>query len=200
MSTVFEDVNRFGPTTTGSGTVSLGNDGATLNTGATSSSYADITMRVVGSIGQLQLGSPDFSALIANTNTAGTTGIRVIMISAGMTVSGAGYTLTESHAGFKLITASSVTSLYATQANGTTETASAALTTIAYGQARELAFRINGTSSIDYYWRTIGGTWSSPTNLSTNLPGNCGYFQIGCSNTAVATEIEIECSILSYSR
>lgn len=56
--------------------------------------------------------------------------------------------------------------LYATQADGTTELASSALTTVTGADILELVAIVNGTTSVDYYWRKNGGSLSSVTTLT----------------------------------
>lgn len=79
--------------------------------------------------------------------------------------------MTSKHFGFKIIrSGGGAINLYATQANGTTETVSGSLTTVAGGDELELTFQVNGSTSCDYYWRKNGGALSSVTTLTTNMP------------------------------
>ena len=93
-------------------------------------------------------------------------------------------------------------SLYATQADGTTENASAALTTVAAFDDLDLILQVNSTTSVDYYWRLNGGALSSATNLTSNIgrQNTTAYvtFQLTNSNTASATTMSVNTA--SYRR
>jgi hypothetical protein len=118
-----------------------------------------------------------------------------------VTKDGTGHTYTTDHCGFKVLAAAGVASLYATQGNGSTETASSALTTIATTDQVDVMLKINGSSSIDYYWRKNGGTWSSATNLATNLPDTASALaQFSTSNNSTAAQNNFEFIAASYSR
>jgi len=96
--------------------------------------------------------------------------------------------LLDKHIGFKIIrTDSGTIQLFATQADGSTETVSSALTTIAPFEYYELMVRVNGTTSVDYYWANKGGAWNGPTTLTTNIPTgyeNWLFWGLGNQNTA----------------
>jgi len=153
--------------TVSNGTATFNQSGCTLDTSTTGTSYAKIAMRFAASNNfNVELGSPliSFSA-----GFAGQTGTGDAFVGIGVpTISGTAITWTELHAGWKVLSVSDVFTLYATQADDTTETASAALTTTT--SAVDLIMKFNSTTSIDYYWRAGGGALSSATNLSTNLP------------------------------
>jgi hypothetical protein len=95
-------------------------------------------------------------------------------------------------------------SLYATQASAGTENASSALATgFVIHDVLEVCLKVNGTTSVDYYWGMNGGAWSSATNLTTNLPTNGTNvsimgFSVSNQNTASATTIHFQSG--TYSR
>ena len=71
-----------------------------------------------------------------------------------ITVGASSITFTNSHIGFKITrTSSGTVNLYGTVANGTTETATASLTTLTANDYVELMAVLNSTSSIDFYYR-----------------------------------------------
>ncbi len=193
----FEDVARYATNVGGTGSVTLGQQGAALNTGATANSTAAIRWSIGGgSNGIVLLRSP----VIGWKVSLGLSGsdFTAFFTSAGATTTG-------DHAGFKIVrVASGDINLYASQADGVTETSSL-LTTISDGDEFELIMRPNGTgslTSIDYYWRIGGGALSGPTNLTTNLPGstNDGSFVSYITNDAVASASEVEVFSTSYYR
>ena len=96
--------------------------------------------------------------------------------------------------------AAGVLSLYATQAGGT-ETASSALTTVAIGDVLSLYFKVNGTSSVDYYWTKNSGAWSSATNLATNVPtGLIDKLQICVTNETTTGSLTLSTPGFNWGR
>lgn len=113
------------------------------------------------------------------------------------------YTL--NHIGFKITWASSgVASLYATVANGTTETASSALSTIALNDRIELIFVCNDTNpvtTVSFYWRVNEGDLSSATIITTNLPANnTDYITAMVGNENADTQNSFAIANASYER
>lgn len=188
LSTCFETITRFtstlyGDTTSASNT--CGASGLAMHRHYTYGVTANgVTMQLVGKASTLYLGSPIFS--LRATLTAMTNSVGSIYLGLGNpTVATTGHTFTVGHAGFKIIKTGGVISLYATQADGTTETASAALATLSAGDDLDLMLRINSTTSVDYWYRINGGAVSSATNLATNMPAGTSQtaqFSISCDN------------------
>lgn len=196
-STIFETATRFTSLVIG-GSNTFG-DGLEMDTTNTTTSCAGITWRMIGQGSDSFAKSPTFSAAMVLV-TIGTTGSAYFGIGS-VTVNGSGHTFTTKHAGFKIIISDSVATLYATQGDGSNETASSALTTIAAISGIEVFLRINGTSSIDYYWSISGGAWSAAINLATHVPTALNSFcQISVSNEAVATQNILYAYAASYSR
>lgn len=166
FATMFESSSRWA-TNHASGSASFDTDGVSLDTTATGSRRAHIytSNSLAGANFKAYTGSPSFRCSFAPT-TIGTTGHTAV----GIGDMSGGTTTTTNHAGFFLQTAAGVHSLYASNANGTTQTKSAALTTVSAGNVIDVYLKINSTSSIDYYWRVNGAAWSSVTTHSTNIP------------------------------
>ncbi len=172
-ATDFADPNRFSNAVVGSGNVNITNvNGGSIDTGSTSGSSGNCIFGLSqGATDDIRLGSPAF-AWRGTVSVIGTSGDGFVGIGAP-TVAGSGITFTDRHIGFKfLMTAGPTCTVYATQGDGTTENVSSALTTIATGDVLELFLKVNGTSSVDYYWRNNGGAWSAATNLTTNFPSS----------------------------
>lgn len=202
-STTFETSTRFTNTVTSGGTATYGTNGLLLTTSATGTSGILVKWNNAVSGQSMLAGSPQFSCTL-NMGTMGTDfqGKFGIGFNAG---TGGALTFTHRFIGFKIIRASSGTaSLFATQGDNTTETASAALRTLtANTNEHDLIAKMNGTTSVDYYTREDGGTLSSATNLSTNVPSTAGtasdiFFQL--SNAAVATNSTANIHNASYRR
>lgn len=172
MATVFETAARFSTGVTGAGSIGWGQGGVGINTSSGSTAGSGrVNWEVTPKASTLYTGSPIFTCRMNYSSDVafGTTG-SVYMGLGEPTVGDSGHTFTVDHAGFKLVKGSGTITLYATQANGTTESASSALTTLANGDFIDLVMKIRGTSSIDYYWSKNGGAWSAVTTLNTNMP------------------------------
>lgn len=174
MSTIFETGGRFNTSVAG-GTATFNTVGLTLTTTTTANRFASATLDILsnGSNGVIWANNPVFSVGMQITITSGTSaaaffGIGQMSVAAGATGLGTGFT--ENHIGFKLVNSGGTLSLFGTQANNVTETATSALTTVAANDYLDLVCKVNGTSSVDYYWRQNNGAWSSTTNLTTNIP------------------------------
>lgn len=105
-----------------------------------------------------------------------------------ITVAGTGHTFTGAHIGWKLTTSGGVTSLFATVADGSTETASSALTTLVLNDVVELRAIVTGSTNVAFYFRKNFGAWSAATNITTNIPTSSPspYFQQSVSNNSTA--------------
>lgn len=194
LSTVFEATGRFVSTVVNAGTITFSTNGVALNTTATATSSTHlqwIALQADNGGGLFTTFPLEFSATF-DVPAIGTD----LQIFAGLgvpTVAGAGITFTVNHIGFKLVRASSGDcSLYATQADGT-ETASSALTTLTTNDNLDVALSVDSASSVRYWWRKNGSTWSSATTLTTNIPtsGTAQVVSIASSNAAVATGTNI---------
>lgn len=196
--TDYATAGRHSSAVSGTGANSFGGSGVTSLTGTTSGSHARLLTAFTN--GKLTQESPIFTASI--NNQVGTTGEAFVGVGF-VTVDGTGHTFTTQHFGFKLIDVAGTTSLFATQADGTTETASSALTTVASGESLELIAVKNGTSSIDYFFRKAGGVLSSATNLTTNLPttgASASNLQASTSNVSTTNNTIMEVHSFSYER
>ena len=200
-STAFETSGRFTSTVVNGGTATFNTNGLVLSTSATGTSSASTTWRAVTNQGNgnIYLGSPEFAVTLTIGNQPATAseyyGIGEV------TVGGTGHTYTDRHIGFKIITSGSTSTIYATQADGTTENASSALVTVTSNDQVDLIFKINGTSSVDYYYRKNGGSLSSATNLTSNLPsGTSIAAQFSVSNDSTATNCARNLYAASFTR
>lgn len=195
----FSNSGRQQQAVTGGGGTAFSNDGIGISTGGNGSSLTRWGPSGVLGTTNLEGGNPIFSA----TGYLNALGTDEDMFS-GMgqpTVATAAITFTGKHIGFKVVrTASGANSLFATQADGTTENASAALTTIAVNDVIDLIVKVNGTASADYYWRKNGGALSAATNLTSNLPTGLTQCTVAVSSHNVSTNTEWNWGAWSYSR
>jgi ribosomal protein S19 len=189
--TIFEATARFSQTNNGTGSITWGTNGTIIDTGATQSSESYLKWTV--SAFNTFAGNPTVSIVTSVNTTTADANVRYMGLGdVGNTIS-----LTANHVGFKIV----ATSLYATQANGSTETASSALTTLSNGDVLDLIFKIHGTTSVDYYWRKNIRAFSSVTTLSTNLPGNTSSAATFVANNAAsATDLGMTLWAASYER
>lgn len=164
FATTFETSTRF-VINDSSGVTTFNTTGMSMDTTSTSTRSTGRYVPSSGSSSNIFVGSPSMGASF-QFNTIGTTGTFVCVV--GEDVQDPADT--SPHAGFMVDIAAGVASLKASNANGTTQTKSAALTTLTTADQVDVALKFNGTTSIDYYWRKNGGAWSSATNQSTNIP------------------------------
>lgn len=203
VSTSLETSARFSDISNG-GTNTFGAAGLSMDTTSTTTRNAGITWSILNGSGNTNgdifANNPQFSANLCVT-VIGTTGSSFFGIGA-LTVAGTGHTYTAKHAGFKIIISGGVATLYATQADGTTENVSSALTTLAVGDSLNLVVKVISGSSVNYYWSKNGGAWSAPTNLTSNMPTslNTEKCQFSLSNNSTASSSVIQVSGASYSR
>jgi len=189
-------------TVTGGGVATLANVGADtlLDTSVTGTSSARISYGT-GQGMNVFLGSPAWSCQF-NMAAIGTD-LQSFFGIGSVTVAGAGITYTTRHMGFKVVRAASGTnSLYATQGDNTTETASAALQTVAQDESVDLIMKVNAATSVDYYFRYNNGSLSAATNLTTNIPSGTVVSTLwyAVSNAAVATRTVIYIPFTHYER
>ena len=119
-----------------------------------------------------------------------------------ITVGASSITFTNSHIGFKITrTASWTVNLYGTVANGTTETATASLTTLTTNDYVELMAVLNSTSSIDFYYRKNWAAISSATNVTTNIPTTMAMtITAGLTNRSTASQTQFYVNTTSIQR
>lgn len=198
FSTIFEASGRYTSLASG-GTNTYDTTGLKMDTTVTTTRCAGVTAQVGGTGNNLLTGSPVFTATFAVTTTS--FNFDAYLGVGAITVAGTGHTFTGDHCGFKILTSGGVASLYATQADGTTETASSALTTLTTSDTLDVMLKMNASSSIDYYYRKNGGSWSSATRLSNNLPDTAVYrLQASLSNISTGQQTVMSVSAMSYSR
>lgn len=208
FSTLFEQGSattlRYTISTAGGGGVTFGIFGADVASGGAVGGSGKITF--TGNVG--------FNAFARNPNWYCSFSLKTLnqkgtfYIGMGdVTVAATGHTYTDNHIGFKIIDPASNGNffLYATQADGATENASAALTAIAANDGVELYITENPAGGFDYRYCLNSGTLSSATNLgTTNLPtpggANATWVQVSCSNNNNANQQEILPAFASYGR
>lgn len=204
----FETAARYTTTQTGTGTsVTYDATGASLTTSNSTQGSIKITYWPPSNNGVLLFAnSPTFTTYISLGNlwfpSATTTG-SVYAGVGDITVWDTSHTFTNRHIGWKVLYASGAHRLYATQADWTTENVSSSLTTIGSDDILELIAIVNGTTSVDYYWRKNGGSLSSVTTLTGNVPTgstNGNRIQWSCQNGADATRYGIVAANFSYTR
>jgi hypothetical protein len=203
ISSNFEGLNRTSEAQGGTGSSVVGNFGVLIATGGTGSSYSRLDFPLSADLGMdLYNGSPTLSLVLTMSGLNATAG-EIYVGLAPIAVSGSGHTFTNDHIGFKLVESGGTISVFATQADDTTENTSAALTTVASGDSIELFLKVNGSSSVDYYWQKSGTGWSSATNLTSNLPTitqNGRSLQFSTTNATDADEFSFYVNSFKYSR
>lgn len=194
--TIFETIARYSVSNTTSGTSTFGINGLVLDTSNTISSASRTLWNM--SATNSEVGNPSFSCCLV-VDTPGTD-FNAFLGLGSVSISGTAINFAQVHAGFKIIRASNGTiTLSATQSAGTESATS--LTTLTGGDTLELILKVNGTSSVDYYWRKNNGTLSSATNIATNNPsGLTSSSAFGVTNAGVASQTIIKVASASYQR
>ncbi len=202
FATIFETSARFETTLTGAGTSTFGAFGARLKCNGANTEAVKLVANLgltsaVDSFAQ----TPKYRATISTPLVGGSDGPSAYFGMGTITVAASGHTFTDAHIGFKLVRASGATSLFGTVADGT-ETATAALTTVAVNDTLEvLADVVTSGSSVNFYWRKNGGAWSSATNVTTHIPtSTSSTLQHSVSIGSATTTFEIACLAASYAR
>lgn len=199
--TTFETAGRFTNTSGGGGSYTYNTNGLTLATSATGTSFAKATWFVTPKVFQ---GSPVITAVVnMNTLNAASGGGAAFFGLGEVTMDGGGTSFGSlSFAGFWLQKDTSVVNLYAVQNNGNASHAqSSILTTLANNDVLELMAKINGTGSVDYYWRkNVTGAFTKLT-LSTKVPvATIQFYQFSITNVTSAFEFSMSVTSASYER
>ena len=194
FSTDYPATGKFVNTTVSTGTATYTGAGLTLSTGAT----ATASQRNLWTFQNDNVTIPVFSlnpiiGISLYLNSAATITGQWYGGLGNITVAGAGHTFTGSHIGFKIVGTGTTTSLYGTVANGTTETATAALTTLVANDTLMLLAVTTGSTNVAFYVSKNFGAWSSVTNVTTNIPTGSasGYVQQSVSNVSTANTFSI---------
>jgi len=196
ISTDFSVAARFAPT--GSGTITYGSGGLSLDTTATTTRSASVTWAFSGQASE-EIGNPTFSCSVNNQGLG--TDMQAFFGLGSPTVAGTGITYTVAHIGFKITrSASGTCSVFATQADGTTENASAALVTMAAFDSFDFIVHVISGTSVNYYWRQNGGALSAATNLTSNMPTGLSGSTFGVSNVSHASDSAFTVFGATYTR
>jgi len=206
----FETLARVTETTTGSGSSHVvGSTGSSIVTSNSAQGSIKIVWSPGGNGMLLFDNNPKFTTNIVIWNlwwfSATTTG-SLFMGIGDIAVSNTAHTFTNRHIGFKVLYSGGNHTLFATQADWTTENASSALTTFSgsfWWDILELICIVNWTTSVDYYWRKNGGSLSSVTTLTGNVPTgatNSNGFQWSTQNGADSTRYGLAVQNFSYER
>lgn len=190
-NTFFENSGRWS-TNNVSGTETWGL-GVLLDTTATGSRQAEIFSALGGGTSNNWFaGSP---VMYANFHVATipTTGTAYIVI-------GDSSGLTTPHFGFLVDVATGTASLKGTCANATTQSKTAALTTLANTDNVEVCAKMNSTTSIDFYWRKNGGSWSTATSLSTNIPNSTNQPMADIRLNNTTGQLQVRMLAMGYER
>lgn len=199
-STCFEATGRFASTAVGSGAATFGTDGLVLDSSATMNGSASSTWFL--STGGIFAGNPTFTMMIEAVTLQAASESGSSFFGLGVpTVSGTGHIYTVNHIGFKAIKSGGTINLYATQADGTTELVSSSLTTLADDDTLDLVLRVNGRSSVSYWWKKNNGALSNEIKLASNIPtGTVTRAQFSVSNDNTAATTKFRCLSASYER
>lgn len=184
-------------TQTGGGSVNqgVGFSGLTQDTGITATSFAKVTALIYAGLGaSLFTGNPSFDTIwtIGGTPTTGSAFCGV----GDMAVTGTAITFTDNHFGFKLVFAAGVGTLYATNGDGSAETATS-IQTLGVNTPVFLYAKQLDSTNIKYY---VNGALvaTHTTHLPTGSPTS--FFLLAVSNNATANSFQTASTHMSYEK
>lgn len=188
--TIMETAARFVTSVVGSGSIDfLTGNGVLSGSGITASSSTNIRWNQTGNV---FLGSPTFSCLVR----IGVAANASHYVGLGEPLSGASHDFNLSHIGFKVVGGN----LSATQANGTSETTQV-LTSVVASDDFDLILRMNGNTSVEYFFRKNNGTMSDAAILKTNIPtASSVILSYSLTNTGTTTDVTSRIYSTSYER
>ena len=207
FSTSFETAARFGvDLNTGTTSVSYGNSGFFMSVGSTSGGAYSLVYYMHGSTStnfKAFANNPSFRIGMTVRSAGANSGPQVYVGIGTVANAAAGHTFTNNHIGFKLVNTGSAYTLYATNANGSTETATSMVTGLVNNDELELMCDFTTGTSANFYYRLNGGSLSSATTNSTNLPlssANAVALQFSISSTNVSGVNSVEIASTQYFR
>ena len=184
FSYMFEALTRYTRTLTAGGTVTFDTSGANINTSATQASAVRVQFTNGFTYAHTADNSKNPAIYFELAESSAGTAYEVYMGLGQPAVSGTTHTFTNSHTGIKVIRVASVNTVSATNADGTTETATTVTWTPGDNHGRWYVKKT--TANAKYY---LAGTLlaTHTTNLQTavNLGGQ---FSICNSNVATSSE------------
>ena len=173
IATIFETSARF-TTTLSSGTATWGTDGLVIAGAASASARATVQLLPTNASNFKCFDDSPTVRFVINILSLGTAGRNfVCYLGTGDSLANASDDGRRKIA-FKIHYSSSVATLYGCHDNASSETLTSALTTLSANDVVELAFKVNGTSSTDFYYKVNSGSWSSATNLASGMPSDAG--------------------------
>lgn len=160
-------------------------------------------------IGDLYANNPKFNFVALGSDLNASSGDGAAYLGLGLpTVSASDFTWTDKHIGIKVIKSGGTVTVYASQANGTTETASS-LFTLSNNEHFEVTVEVTSGTSATYKWRKQSSTSLGSTTLSTNMPaassqstgfGSDKYMSFGVTNKNTAVAFQFTILEASYNR
>ena len=193
---------KFVNTTVNTGSATYTAAGLTLTTGAsaTSSQRNLYTFMDDNTTFTVFAGNPKISSAFYLNSVATLTGSYYCGLG-NITVAGAGHTFTGAHIGVKVTTSGGVTSFFGTVADGSTETATSALTTIVKDDVIMWRAIVTGSTNVAFYYNKNFTGWSAATNVTTNIPTGSAspYIQQSVSNNSTANAFIIISTFASVS-
>lgn len=203
FSTIFETIGRFVTSIGGGGAITFGQDGAALTLAGGSAMFARLQVKVQNNtnfsiyshdgIWSCELDPSGFSSGGTCDAFAGVGQVSVTVT---------GHTFTNKHIGFKLIeTSISHYDVYATCADGTTETATKMITGGTDNDSLELIFKIISSTKVNFYIRQNAGNLSAPTVITTNIPTTAeSFMQLSISNDNTNTTNTLNVAAMTFER
>ena len=199
-ATTFENSARFTPTFGGSGAVTYGTNGVDIKSGATVSSFSQLTL---GLIGASFASSFTFSATVYVAGAVSGNGKAAFGVG-DPDASGANILLDEDFVGFLFQKVGTTITIYGVMASGDsgTHTLTAALGTCSLGSVVDLIVRFVPGTGAEFYIRTVSGGLIGPVLLTTVLPALDGdaSLRFAVSNQATTKNFEFQLANAEFER
>lgn len=200
ISTAFETKARFSENLSG-GTATYGSSGLAINTITTTTNYALVSLFI--DPGYLLGAGCVFTATVRFTTIPSSNNPTAFLGIGTPSTSGGALVYTTRHIGFKFRKEAGSYNLYATNADGSTETETLMASGFATGDCVELIAERVGASSVNYYYRKNGAALSAATNITTNIPTTTSgdyAVTVGAGNHGTSAQTEMSIYGMSYQR
>jgi hypothetical protein len=197
VSTNFENLATRYDSEGATGTATSTTNGLLITSSATASGRRSLFMAIGNKSYNIFAKNPSFTA-IAYVSAVPTTGDSFLGIGY-QDIAAGGHTYTRDHMGFKIIYSGSTATLYATNADGTTETATDITSGITVTNNNTYYCVQDGSTNIKYY---VNGTLvaTHTTNLPDSAPLVGTTLQWSVTNKNTATDFRIVIPFSKYSQ
>ena len=198
ISSDLGSTSRFSTASGNGGTNAVSSGGLSQATGSTAGGYVTARWNI-GTTRNMFLNNPSLCYHVTIVSPGTTYDFYAGFGAVRSTATANNYA--TSHAGFKIVGTAGVSTLYATNGNGTNTTVSNAITTVAGGNTLELFIVVTTGSKVDYYYRKNEDSVVLGATINTNLPSSTlNYTAMSLTNLNTTNATQICISGVTYER